>query len=78
MIRLPSDCSLSDDAEEWSILPSDYPEVPAVETEPRAALSVTEADFWPGSSKDFPPREWITTNVEVGLQIIVSVLGKNI
>ena len=33
--------------EEWSILLSNYPEMPVVETEPRAALSVPEADFWP-------------------------------
>ncbi|MGA7223508.1 MAG: hypothetical protein WBX16_11660 [Candidatus Acidiferrales bacterium] len=31
--------------DEWSILPSNYPETPVVETEPRAALSVPEADF---------------------------------
>jgi len=31
--------------EEWSILPGNYPEMPVVETEPRAALSVPEQDF---------------------------------
>jgi len=30
----------------WSSLPSNYPEMPVVETEPRAALSVPEADVW--------------------------------
>jgi hypothetical protein len=32
--------------EEWSILLGNYPEMPVLETEPRAALSVPERDFW--------------------------------
>jgi hypothetical protein len=36
-----------------------------------------QADFGPGSSKGFPPRDGFTTNVEVDLQIMVGVFSKN-
>jgi hypothetical protein len=45
MIRLSSDCSLSDDSGGVVDLPSNYPEMPVVETEPRGALSVPEANL---------------------------------